>query len=79
MALASPQQKYDYLVKLLLRGVNKSGKTALRDRFCKNEFYPFYIPTYGIDFGIATFPLADQGGVTIKVQVRAVLDVPHER
>ena len=67
MALARP--KCDYVVKLLLRGRDKSGKTALMNRFCKNEFSLLSIPSIGLDFSITTFPLADQG-VTVKAQVR---------
>ncbi|KAJ3444905.1 rab gtpase [Anaeramoeba flamelloides] len=59
-------QKYDYLVKLLLIGDSGVGKSSLLLRFVEDSFTPSFITTIGIDFKIKN---VEMDGKKVKIQI----------
>jgi len=62
--MASLNQDYDYLFKMLLIGNSAVGKSSLLLRFSDNVFNEAFLPTIGVDFKIRTF---DLNGKTAKL------------
>jgi Ras-related protein Rab-1A len=58
--------EYDYLFKLLLVGSSRVGKSALVQRYVKDEFGGVYVNKPGIDFEIRTIELDNK---YIKLQI----------
>ena len=64
--MASSNQDYDYLFKLLLIGNSAVGKSSLLLRFSDNVFNDAFLPTIGVDFKIRTMDLQNK---TVKLQI----------
>ncbi|KAM3136561.1 hypothetical protein pb186bvf_011364 [Paramecium bursaria] len=64
--MASFQQDYDYLFKILLIGNSAVGKSSLLLRFSDQIFSDSFLPTIGVDFKIRTFDLS---GKSVKMQI----------
>ncbi len=58
---------YDYLIKLLLIGDSKAGKSRLLLRFVDSSFSPSFITTIGVDFKIRTVEIEGYGRVKLQV------------
>lgn len=41
---------YDYVLKIVVVGNSKAGKTAFLERYCNDVFIPSYVSTVGVDF-----------------------------
>lgn len=59
MKEASLGNEYDYLVKVLLVGDERVGKSGLILRFAEDSFTENYISTIGVDFKIASIEIDD--------------------
>jgi len=64
--MATRNQSYDFLIKLLLIGDSGVGKSCLLLRFSDDSFTTSFITTIGIDFKIKTIELE---GKRIKLQI----------
>ncbi len=51
------KSEYDYLMKLLVVGPERSGKSSLMLRYADNSFHSEYLPTIGIDFKCRTLTI----------------------
>jgi Ras-related protein Rab-8A len=47
-------EKYDFMIKIIIIGDSGVGKTNLITRFCENHFKDSYVATIGVDFKIKT-------------------------
>ena len=59
-------EKYDYLVKVLMIGESGVGKTCIIQRFTKNEFSMNHLSTIAVDFKMK---LLDINSKKIKMQI----------
>lgn len=57
---------WEYLIKIVIIGDSKSGKTSLVNRYCDDHFSSSFITTIGIDFKIKTIEV---NGIKVKVQL----------
>jgi Ras-related protein Rab-8A len=60
------EEKYDYLVKLVIIGDTAVGKTNILLRYVNEEYKMSHITTIGVDFKIKTINI---DGVKIKMQI----------
>ena len=60
------QERYDYLLKMLIIGDQAVGKTCLLLHFSEEKFASNHIATIGIDFKVKILPL---NGKTVKLQI----------
>ena len=65
--MASKEEDYDYLYKIVLVGDAGVGKTNLLARYIKGTLPKTSAPTIGVEFATRTVPLASGG--TIKAQI----------
>ena len=56
-------------LKITSLGDAETGKSCLMKRFSENRFFPKYIPTIGIDYGVKDVRLDSISGVTIKANL----------
>ena len=60
------EQKYDYLVKLVIIGDTAVGKTNILLRYVNEEYKMSHVTTIGVDFKIKTINI---DGIKIKMQI----------
>ena len=60
------QERYDYLVKIVIIGDTAVGKTNILLRFVDKEYKITHITTIGVDFKMKTIPI---DGVNLKMQI----------
>lgn len=60
------EEKYDYLVKVVIIGDSAVGKTNILLRFVNEEYKMTHITTIGVDFKIKT---VNADGTKIKMQI----------
>ena len=66
MARKRQEEKYDYLVKVVIIGDTAVGKTNILLRYVNEEYKMSHITTIGVDFKIKTVSVE---GVKIKMQI----------
>lgn len=66
MSRKKQEQKYDYLVKVVIIGDTAVGKTNILLRYVNEEYKMTHITTIGVDFKIKTISI---DGVKIKMQI----------
>ena len=64
--MASPDQNFDYMFKVLLIGNSAVGKTSFLFRYCDDTFTSAFVSTVGIDFKVKTLQKGDK---RIKLQI----------
>ena len=64
--MASPDQNFDYMFKVLLIGNSAVGKTSFLFRYCDDTFTSSFVSTVGIDFKVKTLQKGDK---RIKLQI----------
>ena len=60
------KEKYDFLFKLTLLGLDNTGKTSLLNRFYDNSFKTRVISTIGLDFRLKTINIEDK---VVRLQI----------
>jgi GTPase SAR1 family protein len=60
------EEKYDYLVKLVIIGDTAVGKTNILLRYVNEEYKMSHVTTIGVDFKIKTINI---DGIKIKMQI----------
>jgi Ras-related protein Rab-8A len=66
MSRKKEEEKYDYLVKVVIIGDTAVGKTNILLRYVNEEYKMTHITTIGVDFKIKTISVDD---VKIKMQI----------
>lgn len=66
MTRRKQEEKYDYLVKVVIIGDSAVGKTNILLRYVNEEYKMTHITTIGVDFKIKTVTI---DGVKIKMQI----------
>ncbi|GFS04979.1 Ras-related protein Rap-1b [Elysia marginata] len=62
----APQKPYDFLIKIVIGGSDKVGKTSLLNRYVHGQYQDHYVATIGIDFMVKE--LETKNGDTVKLQ-----------
>ena len=65
---ATPARRRSPLVKVILLGDAKVGKTSLMGQYTENQFSSRYLATFGVDFRVANI---DVDGRMVALQVRS--------
>lgn len=57
--LAKVQEKYDYMLKLIIVGDSGVGKTNIISAFCNSDYHfaANHVPTIGVDFSVKVIQL----------------------
>ncbi len=66
MTRRKQEEKYDYLVKVVIIGDSAVGKTNILLRYVNEQYKMTHITTIGVDFKIKTVAI---DGVKIKMQI----------
>lgn len=64
--MARKDEKYDYMVKLVIIGDSAVGKTNILLRFVSDEYKNSHITTIGVDYKVKVLPIDN---VNIKMQI----------
>jgi len=60
------EERYDYMVKLVIIGDSAVGKTNILLRFVNDEYKINHVTTIGVDFKVKILPV---DGLNIKMQI----------
>ena len=58
--------RYDYMIKLVIIGDTAVGKTNILLSFVNDDFKPNHVTTIGVDFKVKILPI---DGLNIKMQI----------